>query len=51
MLEPIPFEPDPRTHRDEFYIHSRDNRVYRRVWDRYEPERGILVAHWVGISE
>lgn len=51
VLEPLPFEPDPRTHRDEFYIHSRDNRVYRRVWDRYEPARGILVAHWAGISE
>lgn len=51
ILEPMFHQPDPRTHRQEYYADARDNRIYRRVYDRYEPNRGIIVAHWAGVSD
>lgn len=50
MIEPTAFEPDPITHRNNYYYNSVTNVLYKRVYDRYEPKRGIIVAHWAAIS-
>lgn len=50
ILEPTAFEPDARTCRDEYYVNAVDNKVRKRVYDRFEPEKGIIVAHWENIS-
>ncbi len=43
-IEPTAFEPDPRTHRDDYYYNAITNVLYKKVITRQEP--GIIVAHW-----
>lgn len=50
IIEPTAFEPDPTTHRNDYYYNSVTNVLYKRVYDRYEPKKGIIVAHWAAIS-
>jgi hypothetical protein len=49
IVEPTAFEPDPATHRGEYYYNAITNTLYRKIVDREEP--GIIVAHWQQISE
>lgn len=50
MVEPTAHEPDPATHRQDYYYNSVTNALYKRIYDRYEPKNGIIVAHWKMIS-
>lgn len=49
IIEPTAFEPDPRTHRGEYYYNAITNVLYRKIITRKEP--GIIVAHWQKISD
>jgi hypothetical protein len=49
IVQPTAFEPDPRTHRDDYYYNSITNTLYRKVISRKEP--GIITAHWQKASD
>ena len=49
IIEPTAFEPDPLTHRDEYYYNAITNTLYRRIITR--KATGIESAHWKKISD
>lgn len=49
IIEPTAFEPDARTHRNEYYYNATNNILYRKIVTRNEP--GIIHAYWKKISE
>jgi hypothetical protein len=49
IIEPTAFEPDPATHRHDFYYNATTNTLYKKVVTR--KERGIVVAHWQKASD
>lgn len=49
IIEPTAFEPDPATHRHDYYYNAVTNTLYRKVIVRQEP--GIVVAHWQKASD
>lgn len=49
IIEPTAFEPDPVSHRDEYYYNAITNTLYRRIWTRNRD--GLQNAHWKKISE
>lgn len=49
IIEPTAFEPDPATHRGDFYYNAVTNTLYRKVVSRREP--GIVTAHWQKASD
>jgi len=48
IIEPTAFEPDPSTHRDDFYYNAVTNALYKKVISR--KEYGI-VAVWQKVSD
>lgn len=44
IIEPTAFEPDPATHRSDYYYNAGTNVLYKKIVSRREP--GIVVAHW-----
>ncbi len=48
IVQPTAFEPDPATHRDDYYYNATTNALYKKVVSRREP--GIVVAHWQKMS-
>jgi hypothetical protein len=50
IIEPMAFEPDPVTHRREYYYNSVTNILYRKVVSR-EVDNRIVFAYWQKISE
>lgn len=51
IIEPTAFEPDPRTHRHEYYYNVVQNRLFRRIFTDYRPEVGIIRAYWKPVSD
>ena len=49
VIEPTAFEPDPATHRSEYYYNAETNVLYRKIVTRREP--GVVVAHWQKVSQ
>lgn len=49
IIEPTAFEPDPATHRHDYYYNAVTNTLYRKVVTR--REKGIVVAHWQKTSD
>ncbi len=49
IIEPTAFEPDPATHRHDYYYNAETNTLYKKVVTR--RERGIVVAHWQKTSD
>lgn len=49
IIEPTAFEPDPATHRSDYYYNAVTNTLYKRVKTRHE--HGIIVAHWQKASD
>jgi hypothetical protein len=49
IIEPTAFEPDPATHRHDYYYNAVTNTLYRKVVSRHET--GIAVAHWQKASD
>lgn len=49
IIEPTAFEPDPVSHRDEYYYNANTNTLFRRIWTR--NSNGLQNAHWKKISD
>jgi len=49
LIEPTSFEPDPATHRGEYYYNANTNRLYKKVISR--SNNGVVTAHWEGVSD
>ena len=49
IVEPTAFEPDPRTHRSEYYYNSKINTLFKRVW--VPRQDGVKVAYWKRVSD
>lgn len=47
IIEPTAFEPDPSTHRHDYYYNAQTNTLYRKVISRNNP----IVAHWQKASD
>jgi len=47
IIEPIEFEPDPNTHRSDYYYNSSNNVLYKRVSQIVD---NFKVSHWKPIS-
>jgi hypothetical protein len=48
IVEPTAFEPDPTTHRGEYYYNATINVLFRRV--TVANSDGVKFAHWVRCS-
>ena len=48
VIEPTAFEPDPATHRGEYYYNAKTNVLYRKIVTRQEP--GVVHAYWQKVS-
>ena len=48
VIEPTAFEPDPTTHRDEYYYNAVSNALYKKIIVR--KEYSILSAYWQRVS-
>jgi hypothetical protein len=48
IIEPTAFEPDPVTHRNDYYYNATQNVLYRRIIVRKLP---VIVAHWKRVSQ
>lgn len=48
-IEPTAFEPDPVTHRHDYYYNAETNTLYKKVVSRREP--GIITAYWQKASD
>jgi len=48
IIEPTAFEPDPATHRHDYYYNAITNALYKKVVTR--KESGIIVANWYKTS-
>jgi hypothetical protein len=44
ILIPTAFEPDPNTHRNDYYYNANTNALYKKVTVR--DEQGIKLAYW-----
>jgi hypothetical protein len=51
IVETLNAPPDPATYRDNYYYNSRQNRLFRRLFVKNEPENGLVIAVWRPISE
>ena len=51
MVEVTNFEPDPCTHRSEYYYNSGQNRLYRRIFTDNRPAEGVIAAYWKSVSQ
>lgn len=49
IIEPTAFEPDPKTHRHDYYYNARQNVLYKRIITKKEGFQ-IMNAHWKRIS-
>lgn len=49
VIIPTAFEPDPVTHRGQYYYNAITNSLYRKVITK--DSAGIKTAHWQRISE
>ncbi len=49
VVEATAFEPDPATHRHDYYYNTETNTLYKKVVTRHE--KGITVAHWQKTSD
>ena len=49
IIEPSAFEPDPVSHRDEYYYNATTNTLFRRIWTR--NSNGLQNAYWKKISD
>lgn len=43
------FEPDPATHRDDYYYNTITNRLYKKVVTAV-LDNGVIRAHWQAVS-
>ncbi len=50
VIEPTAFEPDPVTHRGEYYYNSINNILYRKVVTA-TSNASVVSAYWQKISE
>ena len=48
IVEPTPFEPDPLTHRSDYYYNSDKNILFRRIVSK--TRTGIPIASWKPIN-
>jgi hypothetical protein len=48
-IEPTAFEPDPATHRGDYYYNAITNALYKKIITRKEP--GIVHAYWQKVSD
>jgi len=44
IVEPTAFEPDPNTHRGDYYYNAVSNVLYKKVISR--KESGVITATW-----
>jgi len=51
IIEPTKFEPDPNTHRGDYYYNTTTNRLYKKIVSRRDKKTGVVVAHWKGVSD
>ncbi len=49
MVETTPFEPDPRTYRDDYYYNTVTNRLYRRITT--SRTRDDADVHWAQLDQ
>lgn len=49
LIMPTAFEPDPNTHRDDYYYNAVTNTLYKKVVSR--KENGITVTTWQKTSQ
>lgn len=47
IIEPTAFEPDPNTHRSDFYYNAVNNVLYKKV---STTNGAISISHWKPIS-
>lgn len=49
VIEPTAFEPDPATHRHDYYYNAVTDTLYKKIVSR--SEAGVVVAHWHKVSD
>ena len=49
VLEPTAFEPDPRTHRQDYYYNAKTNVLYKKIITKRSGSL-IMNAHWKRVS-
>lgn len=47
IIEPTAFEPDPNTHRSDFYYNAVNNVLYKKV---STTNGAITISHWKPVS-
>lgn len=50
IIEPTAFEPDPITHRQEYYYNAINNILYRKVVSKRDGN-SVLQAYWQKVSQ
>lgn len=51
MVDIQNYEPDPVTHRYDYYYNSRLNQLFKRHFKVNEPGTGLVIAYWDAVSE